>query len=620
MIDSGELAARLEALADLVRAGRAAEALPGIDTVLAARPSLGLAHFLKGVALLGLGRAVEAADAGDRAAALDPVNGDALWLALVARDLAGDLDGAIARAREGTKRHPERVDFGTMLALLSDRAGAPAQAYDAARAARDRHPSDAKAAFVHAMQAQKVWRLAEAEAGFARTAELDPGSVDAQFGLGNCALEEGRFADANAAYERALALRPDYEPAWLNRLYAANYDPAVDAAARRALHEAWAAKFAAPHFPAAPPVARDPGKRLRVGYVSGDFRTHSVAPFVRPLFRHHDRAGFEVVAYSNVEKPDGETEALRALADEWRPIFGIDDDAAAAQIRADGIDILVDLAAHTAGNRLGVFARKPAPVQASWLGYCGTSGLRAIDWFLTDRHIVPDGHEAAFTEGVWRMDHAYAFEPQAALPAVAPSPGLAGGAITFGHFGRLARLNDGVLRVWARVLAAVPGSRLMLNTLALNDAAVRARLAARFAANGGDPARLDLASTHPQPATWAAYARIDIALDPFPFNAGATTFEALWLGVPVLTLDSTPPFGRMGASILRAAGMANWVAADADAYVARARRAAADPAGLATLRASQRDRLRASPLLDGPGFVRGFEAALRAIWARAAAR
>jgi protein O-GlcNAc transferase len=618
MTDSGELAARWNALADRVRAGAGAEALPDIDAALAERPSFAPGHYLRGVALLGLGRAAEAAKAGETAAALDPANGDALWLALVARDAAGDLAGATARAREGLARHPARLDFATMLALLLDRAASRAEAYDVARAARDRHPDDAKAVFVHAMLAQKVWRLAEAEAGFARAAELDPASVDAQFGLGNCALEEGRFPEARARYERALALRPDHEPAWINRLYASNYDPAVDAGKRRAMHEAWAAKFAEPHFPAAPPVARDPGKRLRVGYVSGDFRTHSVAPFVRPLFRHHDRRDFEIFAYANVETPDAETAMLRGLADHWRSIFDGDDDAAAATVRADGIDILIDLSAHTSGNRLGVFARKPAAVQASWLGYCGTSGLRAIDWFLTDRHIVPEGHEAAFTEGVWRMPVAYAFEPQDALPAVAAAPILEKGHATFGHFGRLARINDAVLGVWARVLAAVPGARLLLNTLALNDADLRARLAARFAARGGDTTRLDFASTHPQSVTWDAYAAVDIALDPFPFNAGATTFEALWLGVPVLTLEAEPPFGRMGGSILRAGGLAEWIAADADSYVALAARAAADPQALAAIRAGLRARLRASPLLDGKGFVRSFEAALRGMWVQAA--
>lgn len=617
MTDSADAAARWEGLAALVRAGRPGEALPGIAAELSARPSFAPGHYLRGVALLGLGLAEEAALSGETAHALDPGNGDSLWLALVARDASGDIAAAAARAREGIARHPERVDFATMLPLLLDRAGARADAYGAANAAVERHPKSANAAFVRAMLAQKVWRLAEAEAEFARAAELDPSSIDARFGLGNCALEEGRFAEARAAYDGALALRPDHEPAWINRLYASNYDPSVDARERRALHEAWAAKFADPHFPRSPPRARAPEKRLRVGYVSGDFRTHSVAPFVRPLFRHHDRDLFEVFAYSNVETPDAETEILRGLADVWRPIFRLDDDAAAALARADGIDVLIDLSAHTSGNRLGMFARKPAPVQASWLGYCGTSGLRAIDWFLTDRHIVPEGHEAAFTERVWRMPRAYAFEPQDRLPAPAPAPALFKGHVTFGHFGRLARLNDGVLRLWARVLDEVPDSRLLLNTLALNDAAVRARLAARFAAQGGDPGRLDLVSTHPQSATWEAYGRIDVALDPFPFNAGATTFEALWLGVPVVTLESEPPFGRMGASILRAAGLKSLVARDAEEYIDLAARLVGDRETLADVRAGLRGRLRVSPLLDGRDFARHFEAALRGMWRQA---
>jgi predicted O-linked N-acetylglucosamine transferase (SPINDLY family) len=203
------------------------------------------------------------------------------------------------------------------------------------------------------------------------------------------------------------------------------------------------------------------------------------------------------------------------------------------------------------------------------------------------------------------------------LPDVAPAPILAKGYPTFGHFGRLQRVNDGVLRLWARVLDRIPDARLFLNTLSLNDAAVRARVVARFANAGGDTARLDLAATAPQPKTWAAYAHVDVALDPFPFNAGATTFEALWLGVPVVTKLAAPPLGRMGASILETAGLADWIAADDDAYLSRAIEAVRDPAALATLRAGMRDHLRRSALVDGNGFVREFEAAVRRAWTAA---
>lgn len=614
MTDLAAIAQRWDALAALIREGRGAEALPGIDAELAAMPGFAPGHYLRGVACLGLRHGAEAAMSAERACALQPDFADARWLAVLVWESAGDLPRAIAAARDGFARHPERVDFGTMGALLSERAGDLGAAYETAKAARDRHPEHSNAAFIHAMLAQKVWRLDEAAKGFARAAELDPHSAEAQFGLGNCTLEEGDYTTARTAYARALAIKPDYEPAWINRLYLSNYDPAVTPVARREMHEAWAAKFVDRFAPAQPPRAREPAKRLKIGYVSADFRTHSVAPFIRTLLRHHDRASFDVHGFSNVENPDAETARLAALADAWHPIHALDDDAAAALVRSTGIDVLIDLSAHTSGNRLGVFARKPAPLQASWLGYCTTTGIKAIDGFLTDATIVPDGHEAAFTETIWRMKHAYAFEPQETLPDVAPAPILAKGYPTFGHFGRLQRVNDDVLRLWARVLDRIPDARLFLNTLSLNDAAVRARVVARFANAGGDTARLDLAATAPQPKTWAAYAHVDVALDPFPFNAGATTFEALWLGVPVVTKLAAPPLGRMGASILETAGLADWIAADDDAYLSRAIEAVRDPAALATLRAGMRDHLRRSALVDGNGFVREFEAAVRRAW------
>jgi predicted O-linked N-acetylglucosamine transferase (SPINDLY family) len=617
MTDPAAIAQRWDALAALIREGRGAEALPGIDAELAAMPGFAPGHYLRGVACLGLRRGAEAAMSAERACALQPDFADARWLTVLAWEAAGDLAKAIAAARDGFARHPDRVDFGTMGALLSERAGDLGAAYETAKATRDRHPDHANAAFIHAMLAQKVWRLDEAAKGFARAAALDPHSAEAQFGLGNCALEEGDYATARTAYARALAIKPDYEPAWINRLYLSNYDPTVTPVARREMHEAWATKFVDRFAPAEPPRAREPAKRLKIGYVSADFRTHSVAPFIRTLLRHHDRAAFEVHGFSNVENPDAETARLAALADAWHPIHALDDDAAAALVRSTGIDVLIDLSAHTSGNRLGVFARKPAPLQASWLGYCTTTGIKAIDGFLTDATIVPDGHEAAFTETIWRMKHAYAFEPQETLPDVAPAPILAKGYPTFGHFGRLQRVNDGVLRLWARVLDRIPDARLFLNTLSLNDAAVRARVVARFANAGGDTARLDLAATAPQPKTWAAYAHVDVALDPFPFNAGATTFEALWLGVPVVTKLAAPPLGRMGASILETAGLADWIAADDDAYLSRAIEAVRDPAALATLRAGMRDHLRRSALVDGNGFVREFEAAVRRAWTAA---
>ena len=322
---------------------------------------------------------------------------------------------------------------------------------------------------------------------------------------------------------------------------------------------------------------RSPERRLRVGYVSPDFRQHAVALFAEPLLAAHDHSAVELHCYAEVPAPDAVTERFRALADHWHSTVGLSDEELAEQIRRDRIDVLVDLAGHTAGNRLLAFARKPAPVQVAWLlGHGYTSGLSAMDAFLADAELAPPGSDGLFSERLVRLSRIpLAYAPPAEMPDVAPLPARANGFVTFGYFGRTVRLNDAVLAAWARILHAVPGSRLMLNSAPFGEPAGREQMAARFAALGIDPARLDLVYTSPQPRTWAAYGEIDIALDPFPHNAGTTTIEALWQGVPVLTLAGRPTVGRFGAAILHAVGLDDWVTDDVDAYVARAVTAAA---------------------------------------------
>ena len=382
----------------------------------------------------------------------------------------------------------------------------------------------------------------------------------------------------------------------------------------------WDRQHALPLLPAHPSfeLDRSPERRLRIGYVSPDFRQHAVALFAEPLLAAHDRSAVELHCYAEVPAPDAVTERFRALADHWHSTVGLSDEELAEQIRRDRIDVLVDLAGHTAGNRLLTFARKPAPVQVTWLlGHGYTSGLSAMDAFLADAELAPPGSDGLFSEHLVRLSRIpLAYAPPAEMPDVAPLPARANGCITFGYFGRTVRLNDAVLAAWARILHAVPGSRLMLNSSPFGEPAGREQMSARFAALGIDPARFDLVYTSPQPRTWAAYGEIDIALDPFPHNAGTTTIEALWQGVPVLSLAGRPTVGRFGAAILHAVGLDDWVTNDVDAYVARAVAAAADIDALARLRAELRPRFAASPLRDAAGLAREIEAAYRTLWRR----
>ena len=441
--------------------------------------------------------------------------------------------------------------------------------------------------------------------------------------LGVVLQAQGRPEEAETCLREALTLRPDYATAHSNLLFALNYRADLSAQQIFAEYRAWDRVHAAPLLPRQLSFTRGSSDRLRVGYVSADFRRHAAALFAEPLLAAHDRSVIELYCYADVAVPDAVTERIRSLADQWRPLTGLDDAAAAELIRQDGIDVLVDMTGHTAGSRLLTFARRPAPVQIAYLlGHGYTTGLAAMDAFIADDMLVPAGAEALFSERVIRLARLpLAYAPPDAMPAVAPLPAPGNGCISFGYFGRLERLNAAVVATWARILASLPGSRLVLNSQPLREAAFRDVIAARFAAHGIGRDRLELMHSEKQPRTWAAYGGIDIALDPFPHNAGTTTIEALWLGVPVVSLACRPSVGRFGAMILHAIGADDWVAQDADGYVARALALAADRDALAAVRRSLRQRVAASPLLDAPGLARALEATYWALWReRCAAR
>lgn len=360
----------------------------------------------------------------------------------------------------------------------------------------------------------------------------------------------------------------------------------------------------------------DPSRRLKVGYVSPDFRNHSVAWFLEPVLRSHGRGNFELHAYYTHARSDAVTERLRGRFDNWTEAKGLTDEALAERIRADGIDILIDLAGHTAGNRLGVFARKPAPVQMSWLGYLSTTGVRAIDYRITDAQVDPMGYEAWQVEEPLRLPKCYVcYGPPEDAPEVGPLPALARGGITFGSFNNLAKLSAATLALWARVLQSVPDSRLLLKSKALADESVRARIAGRLAARGIEAGRLILTGWEEgRDAHLERYNQVDIALDTYPYNGVTTTCEALWMGVPVLSRTGATQASRQGLSLLKAVGLEQLACADDDALAARARALAADLPGLAELRAGLRERMLASPLTDAKAFTRQLEQAYRKAW------
>jgi predicted O-linked N-acetylglucosamine transferase (SPINDLY family) len=358
---------------------------------------------------------------------------------------------------------------------------------------------------------------------------------------------------------------------------------------------------------------------LRIGYLSPDFCSHSVAFFVEPLLATHDRGSFEILCYANVTQPDQITEHLQRLGHTWRDIVRLRDEDVAVQIRQDHVDILVDLTGHTANNRLQVFARKPAPVQVAYLGYPNTRGFTAMDYWLSDAHADPPGQtERFYVEEIVRLPHGFnCYRPPAANPDVRALPARAVGHITFGSFNNAPKVNARVIALWARILNALPEARLIMKARQLVDSATKANFHRLFEQHGVTPERVEMISWVPSStAHLELYNRIDIGLDCFPYNGHTTTCEALWMGVPVITLAGLTHAGRVGVSLLSQVGLGELIADTPEVYAELAVALARDLVRLETLRHGLRDRVTQSPLTDASIITRSFEAAYRQMWRR----
>jgi predicted O-linked N-acetylglucosamine transferase (SPINDLY family) len=582
-LDPRHLGALVMLAAIAHQTGHNAEALALVDHAAGFAADQPTVQYGRAVALHGLGRIEEAAAAYERAITLKPDYLEALHNLAALHQNAGRNSQAIQLYRRVLAVNPSFIDAHSNLGV----------------ALRDES------------------RFLEAQRCFEEALKIDPDYAEAHNNLGVVLKAQGRLDEAVHHYERALALKPDYIGAHSNILTSLNYRS--DGETSLAAHQDWDRRHGRTRAPAvsALPEDRDPDRRLRIGYVSADFREHSVAYFFEPLLAHHDPAAVETYCYANVLKPDATTRRLQGQAQHWRPVERSTEAAIADRIRADRIDILVDLSGHSSGHLLTVFARKPAPIQATWLGYPNTTGLTAMDWRLTDAIADPPGaSEPHHTERLAYLPHGFlCYRPPTVAPPVAPLPALAAGFVTFGSFNNLAKVTPAVVSAWADVLRRVADSRLMLKSGAFADAATRRRYAGLFAEAGIAAQRLELL---PQNAATdlhlAQYHRVDVALDPFPYNGTTTSCEALWMGVPVLTLAGRRHAGRVGASLLTGLGQGQLIAQDEADYVARAAALAGDLAALAALRAGLRSRLAASALCDGRRFAQDMEAVYRGLW------
>lgn len=474
----------------------------------------------------------------------------------------------------------------------------------------------------HALRAEVLiaaGRSGEALAALDEAAANVPDHADLLFVRANALRDIGRGREALAAYQALLARRPTDERVYSAWLGAMNYGVGLKPAEIADAHRRYARQMARFHpvtAMASPPVAGMPLPRpLRVGFVSGDIRAHSVSFFLEPLLRGLDRGVVVPIAYATIARRDFVTERLAPLFSAWRTIEAVDPDRVCGMIRADAIHVLIDLCGHSGSPRMDVFRRRPAPVQATYLGYPNTTGLSQMDFRIVDSVTDPPGAEGLTAERLVRLDPCFlCYAPPAGAPD--PSPPPEGDSFTFGSFNSLAKLSDETVDLWAGVLLDVPGSRLVLKSIPLDDPIVRADVAERFKARGVGAERLSMSGWRRELTDHlGAYAAIDVALDPFPYHGTTTTCEALWMGVPVVSLAGEAHASRVGATLLGAVGLSELVAGDPAGYRAITARLAADRARLAAWRATLRGRVAASALCDAPAFCRGFERALLSMWA-----
>ncbi len=463
----------------------------------------------------------------------------------------------------------------------------------------------------------ELGRIDEAISSYRNALKYQPEHAVIHSNLGAALQDLGRHDEAVLSYRRVLELMPDYNDTRSNLLFAMNSSSSFSVGAcleeagryGTAVAKKVRGKFNFWQCDPQPP-------KLRVGFVSGDLRKHPVGYFLENLITHLDLAHVELIAYSTIDHADELTLRIQPYFSKWRVIFGMNNQAAAQQIHLDGVHILFDLAGHTAKNRLPVFAWKPAPVQCTWLGYFASTGVAEMDYLLADETSIPQPHQVNFTEAIWYLPDTKQCltQPNVDMPC-SPPPALANKQITFACFQRLTKIEDAVLKLWQKILARLPDARLHLACKELDDEQAKSHMMLRLQNSGFNSTQIVMSGAID---SWqgymARYNEIDIMLDTSPYTGTTTTCEALWMGVPTITLAGDSFLSRHGASVVSAASLPDWIARDEDDYVAKAIAFAGDLPKLAALRAGLREQVRVSPLFDAPRFARNFEAALWGMW------
>jgi protein O-GlcNAc transferase len=609
-----EIQQALESALEHHRAGRLGEAEVIYRKVLSADAQNPDAWHLLGLIAHQVGRNDAAIELVSRAIGLKPDFGQAHHtLGNVMRQLGRNAE-ALPHLQAATQLLPASADapndLGTALYELG-RVRAAAAAYSSAIRVK---PDFAPAHNNLASAQRDMGQLDDALASYRRALELNPRLPQVHANIGNVLRDQGLIDEALASYRAALELNPGFAEAHSNLLHALYLHPSIPPEAILAEHRKWNSLHAAGLGSSRVKHTnnRDPERRLKIGYVSPDLREHPVARFLLPILVHHDHSKFEVFCYSDALAPDSLTDRVRAAADSWHVVCGVSHADLASTIRSHGIDILVDLALHSANNRMLTFARKPAPVQVSYLGYPGTTGLSAMDYRLTDPHLDPEENDVFYTERSIRLPQSYwCYQPPAAAPDVAALPARSSGHVTFGCLNNFAKVSRPALEAWAQILQRVPGSRLILYSLGGSH---RDRVRDLFAQRGVSGERIEFVDRVQYEDYLRTYQRFDVALDSFPYSGGTTTCDALWMGVPVVSLAGRLAVHRAGVSILSILELDELVASDVEGYIQIAVTAAPNLERLDELRRSMRDRMAQSALVDAPGFTRALEEVFRQTW------
>jgi predicted O-linked N-acetylglucosamine transferase (SPINDLY family) len=632
-------------------------AVAAADAVISAQPSLGSGHALRGMAMSQLKRHAEAIASMQRFVDLAPSDPNAPYALAQVLGTAGERERAeevlvrliavnpghrpawvlLGQVRLERGNHSAAADawikalamspqtmppaqrsaiVGNVGACLSD-AGRLAEAVPYLKQAADESPTHAGRQLNYARALIAAARFDDAERAIRATVALEV-SARAVMDLASVLGEQGRIDEALPLHKQAIDLEPENPSHWSNYFLSLRYsdkhslDEVFDA------HQPYREKFKFP--PVTFANTKDPTRKLRVGYLSPDLRSHPVASFIEGILRSHDRQRFSIHAYSTAPREDEVSAKLKALVGAWRTVpKSVSHDALAEQIRADGIDILIDLSGHTAHNRMAVLARRAASIQGLYLGYPGTSGLDAVDFFITDSIVDPPGNDRFYTERLLRVDEGspaprpfLAFSPNLEAPAPTPLPALANGFVTFGSLGNLAKVTPTTLAMWRSLLLAVPTSRLLIRGRAGASPAAQQRILRGLA--NVDPARVTFHGWSPQGSRWGLHQQIDIALDTYPYHGTTTTCESLWMGLPTVLRVGPIHAARVGKTLLHAIGLDELAAESAEDFTRVALALATDLPRLASLRSALRERMRASPLCDATSLTRAIESRLREQW------